>query len=60
MDKLESDGFVIFKNAIIMEENAQARSCIDGQTMDYTKMKTFIEEIMLSKLSAQLDAPNIL
>lgn len=56
IEELNSKGFLVLKNAITTQENAQARSCIQGQTMEYTKMKVFIEETMLKKLSTNINA----
>ena len=56
IEKLHSDGYVILKNAISEENNLEARSYIVDQTMDYTKMKLFIQDVMLNKFSKHLDA----
>lgn len=56
IEELNVKGFIVLKNAITTQENANARSCIQGQTMEYTKMKTFIEEVMLRRLSKNINA----
>ena len=51
---MEQDGFLILRGVMSSKEIETAKSFLDGQTMDYTKMKRFIEDIMLQKINTRL------
>lgn len=55
MDQLESLGYLVLRNVLTHEEVEQGRSCIHGhETMDYTAMRSFIEQRMLPAIDRQL------
>ena len=51
MNELETQGYFIIRNALTNEEVETARSFLVEQTMDYDKMKRFIEGVMLERIN---------